>query len=130
MHSLPLSIFLVIALLLFAIGLFGALTKQNALMVLMSIALMMNAANLNFIAFAKYGIHPAFKGDVFVFLTIVMAVVEAIVGLAIIFSIYRSRSSDAKIRPFQGQKQMLGTTALVAISAILMVLVITKSYFQ
>jgi NADH-quinone oxidoreductase subunit K len=75
---------------LFAIGLAGALTRRNAILVLIGIELMLNAANLNFIAFWRYGPNPdAAKGIMFVLFSIGVAAAEAAVGLALIISIYR-----------------------------------------
>jgi NADH-quinone oxidoreductase subunit K len=88
----PLLCYLLLAALLFAIGLAGALTRRNAIMVLIGIELMLNAANLNFIAFWRYGAHPqALTGVMFVIFSIAVAAAEAAVGLALIISIYRHR---------------------------------------
>jgi NADH-quinone oxidoreductase subunit K len=82
--------YLLLSALLFAIGLAGALTRRNAIIVLIAIELMLNAANLNFIAFWRYGPHPqAMTGIVFVLFSIGVAAAEAAVGLALIISIYR-----------------------------------------
>jgi NADH-quinone oxidoreductase subunit K len=81
---------LLLSAMLFAIGLAGALTRRNAISVLIGIELMLNAANLNFIAFWRYGAHPeALTGIVFVLFSIAVAAAEAAVGLALIISIYR-----------------------------------------
>lgn len=93
MHDLPLSLFLVLALILFCIGLFGALTKRNAVIVLISIELMLNAVNLNLVAFSKYGVVPNIKGQIFALFTITVAAAEAAVGLAILFALYRNRAT-------------------------------------
>src|SRR5437879_11036163 len=86
----PLSSYLIISALLFAIGLAGALTRRNAIIVLIGIELMLNAANLNFIAFWRFGPHPqALSGIIFVIFSIGIAAAEAAVGLALIISIYR-----------------------------------------
>src|ERR1022692_4012339 len=86
----PLTAYLLLSALLFAIGLAGALTRRNAIMVLVGIELMLNAANLNFIAFWRYGPHPqALTGVMFVLFSIGVAAAEAAVGLALIISIYR-----------------------------------------
>jgi NADH-quinone oxidoreductase subunit K len=86
----PLQGYLLLSALLFAIGLAGALTRRNAIIVLIAIELMLNAANLNFIAFWRYGPHPqAMTGIVFVLFSIGVAAAEAAVGLALIISIYR-----------------------------------------
>jgi NADH-quinone oxidoreductase subunit K len=86
----PLNAYLILSSLLFAVGLAGALTRRNAILVLIGIELMLNAANLNFIAFWRYGPHPvALTGIMFVIFSIGVAAAEAAVGLALIISIYR-----------------------------------------
>jgi len=86
----PLSAYLLLSALLFAIGLAGALTRRNAILVLIGIELMLNSANLNFIAFWRYGPNPELPiGIVFVIFSIGVAAAEAAVGLALIISIYR-----------------------------------------
>lgn len=86
----PLASYLLLSALLFSIGLAGALTRRNAILVLIGIELMLNAANLNFIAFWRYGPNPqALTGIVFVIFSIGVAAAEAAVGLALIISIYR-----------------------------------------
>jgi NADH-quinone oxidoreductase subunit K len=78
---------------LFCIGLFGVLTKRNAVIVLLSIELMLNAVNLNLVAFSKYGIQPSFTGQMFSLFTMTVAAAEAAVGVAILISLYRARAS-------------------------------------
>lgn len=86
----PLQGYLILSALLFAVGLAGALTRRNAIIVLIGIELMLNAANLNFIAFWRYGPNPqALTGILFVLFSIGVAAAEAAVGLAFIVSIYR-----------------------------------------
>ncbi len=86
----PLQICLLISSLLFAIGLAGALTRRNAIIVLMGIELMLNAGNLNFIAFWRFGPNPeALTGIMFVIFSIGIAAAEAAVGLALIIALYR-----------------------------------------
>src|SRR5947199_4471777 len=86
----PLQSYLILSALLFAVGLAGALTRRNAILVLIGIELMLNAANLNFIAFWRYGKNPqAFAGIMFVIFSIAVAAAEAAVGLALIIAIYR-----------------------------------------
>ena len=86
----PLQGYLVISALLFAIGLAGALTRRNAIIVLIGIELMLNAANLNFIAFWRYSPNlQALTGVMFVIFSIGVAAAEAAVGLALIIAIYR-----------------------------------------
>ncbi len=86
-----LSSYLTLAAVLFCIGLYGVLTKRNAIIVLLSIELMLNAANLNLIAFSKYGVLPSLTGQIFSLFTISVAAAEAAVGIAILIVFYRSR---------------------------------------
>ncbi len=86
----PLGAYLVLAAMLFSIGLAGALLRRNAIIVLIGIELMLNAANLNFIAFWRFRPHPeAMTGIMFVIFSIAIAAAEAAVGLALIIAIYR-----------------------------------------
>jgi len=86
----PLASYLLVSALLFSIGLAGALTRRNAILVLVGIELMLNAANLNFIAFWRYGPNTeALNGIMFAIFAIGVAAAEAAVGLALIISIYR-----------------------------------------
>jgi NADH:ubiquinone oxidoreductase subunit K len=90
MPYVQLQHYLIVAALLFAIGAFGALARRNAVAVLMGVELMLNAANINFLAFWRY-IDPArLEGQVFVLIIITVAAAEAAVGLALVLSIYRS----------------------------------------
>jgi len=82
--------YLLLSALLFAVGLTGALVRRNAILVLIGIELMLNAANLNFIAFWRFGEHPeALTGVIFVLFSIAIAAAESAVGLALIIAIYR-----------------------------------------
>jgi NADH-quinone oxidoreductase subunit K len=92
----PLQGYLTLSALLFSIGLAGALTRRNAILVLIGIELMLNAANLNFIAFWRFGPHPAaLTGIMFAIFSISVAAAEAAVGLGIILAAYRhSRTTD------------------------------------
>src|ERR1700729_3452807 len=86
----PLSGYLLLSAFLFSIGLAGALTRRNAILVLIGIEIMLNAANLNFIAFWRYGPNPqALTGIVFVLFSIGVAAAEAAVGLALIIAVHR-----------------------------------------
>lgn len=82
--------FIALSAILFAIGMYGALTRRNAIGILMSIELMFNAVNINFVAFAKYIGPEAITGQVFVVFVIAIAAAEATVGLAIVLLIYRN----------------------------------------
>ncbi|HVR35073.1 MAG TPA: NADH-quinone oxidoreductase subunit NuoK [Methylomirabilota bacterium] len=81
--------YLLLSALLFAIGFAGAVTRRNAIIVLVGIELMLNAANLNFIAFWRYGAGDAAGGVMFVIFSIAVAAAEAAVGLALIIAVYR-----------------------------------------
>src|SRR5689334_23610737 len=86
----PLASYLALSGMLFAIGLAGALVRRNAILVLIGIELMLNAANLNFIAFWRYGPHPeALTGMMFAIFSIAVAAAEAAVGLGLVIAIYR-----------------------------------------
>jgi NADH-quinone oxidoreductase subunit K len=92
-----LSKFLVIAAILFIIGVAGVLTRRNIIVIFMSIELILNAANLNFIAFSRYlqdsGTGNALAGQVFTVFIIVVAAAEAAVGLGIVIALYRNRET-------------------------------------
>jgi NADH-quinone oxidoreductase subunit K len=81
----------VVSLLLFAIGIVGVLTRRNAIIILMSIELMMNAANLNLVAFSRQ--LNQINGQVFGVFTIAVAAGEVAVGLAVVLAMYRNRDS-------------------------------------
>lgn len=86
----PLAACLLVSSTLFAIGLAGALTRRNTILVLIGIELMLNAANLNFVVFWRFGPHPeALTGIIFVLFSIGVAAAEAAVGLALILAVYR-----------------------------------------
>jgi NADH-quinone oxidoreductase subunit K len=86
----PLHHYLIFSALLFSVGLAGALTRRNSILVLIGIELMLNAANVNFIAFWRYGPHPeALGGVMFAVFSIGVAAAVAAVGLALIIAIYR-----------------------------------------
>lgn len=90
----PLQICLLLSSLLFCVGLIGALSRSNAILVLLGIELMLNAANLNFIAFWRYGPHPEMgTGVLFVLFSIAVAAAEAAVGLALVIAISRHRKT-------------------------------------
>ena len=87
---IPVTHFLYLAAALFLIGLFGVLFRRSALIVLMSIELMLNAANVALVAFAR--LHGNLDGQVLAFFVIAVAAAEAAVGLAIVVSLFRSRT--------------------------------------
>jgi len=88
---MPVSAYLTVSALLFAIGAVGVVTRRNPLVMFMSIELMLNAVNLSFIAFAHF--LNSVDGWIFVFLVLTVAGAEVVVGLAIIVSIFRTRRS-------------------------------------
>ncbi len=85
----PVQGYVIVSALLFAIGLAAVLVRRNAIAVLMGIELMLNAANLNFVAFWRYHGVERMEGQVFAVIVITLAVAEAAVALAIILSVYR-----------------------------------------
>lgn len=95
--SPDLSEFLLVGALLFVIGVAGVLTRRNVIIIFMSIELMLNAANLNFIAFSRYlqdtGNLNAVAGQVFAIFVIVVAAAEAAIGLGIVIALYRNRET-------------------------------------
>jgi NADH-quinone oxidoreductase subunit K len=86
---IPVQPYLVVSTLLFAIGVLAVLTRRNAIAVLMGIELMLNAANINFVAFWRYSGSHEMEGQVFAVMVITMAAAEAAVALAIILNVYR-----------------------------------------
>ena len=91
MDTIPLQSYLVIASLLFCIGVWGLINSRNAVRVLMSIELMLNAVNINLMAFSSYIDGELIRGQVFSVFVITVAAAEAAVGLAILLSLYRNR---------------------------------------
>ena len=90
----PLASFLIVAALVFAIGLAIALTRRNAILVLIGIELMLNAANLNLIAFWRFGPHPgALTGMMFAIFSIAVAAAEAAVGLGLAIAYHRHKKT-------------------------------------
>lgn len=89
----PLSWYLIVAAALFCIGLYGALSRRNAVAVLMGIELILNAININLVAFNRYITPQDVSGQVFAIFVLGVAAAEAAVGLALIIGIYRTRDS-------------------------------------
>jgi NADH-quinone oxidoreductase subunit K len=87
----PLNHYLFLSAVIFSIGVLGVLVRRNLIVILMSIELMLNAANLTFIAFSRY--LGSIGGQVAVFFVMAVAAAEAVIGLAIIISVYRHRRS-------------------------------------
>jgi len=90
---IPLSWYLIVAAALFCIGLYGVLSRRNAIGILMGIELMLNAVNINLVAFWRYITPQAVIGQVFAIFVLTVAAAEAAVGLALIIAIYRSRDT-------------------------------------
>jgi len=87
--SLGLEHYLILSAILFSIGLYGALTKRNAVIILMCIELMLNAVNITMVAFSRYIVPSLLTGQIFAIFIMVVAAAEVAVGLAIILAIYR-----------------------------------------
>jgi NADH-quinone oxidoreductase subunit K len=92
MINIGLNHFLFISSILFSLGIFGIVTRKNAVMVLMGVELMLNAANINFIAFARYG-NFGLQGQIMALFVIVLAAAEAAIALAIVLNIYKTFST-------------------------------------
>ena len=91
--SVGLEHYLILSTVLFSIGLYGALAKRNAIVILMCIELMLNAVNIAMVAFSRYVVPLMLTGQVFVIFIMVVAAAEVAVGLAIIIAIYRHRET-------------------------------------
>lgn len=104
MPDIGLYHYLIIALAMFCMGLYGALTRRNAMAILMGIELILNSVNVNLVAFSKFVLHdkavmpdkvlfmPEIAGQIFTVFIITVAVAEAATGIAIVISIYRNRN--------------------------------------
>ncbi len=90
---MPVSYFLVLSALLFSVGVYGVLARQNAVLILLSIELMLNAVNINLVAFSAMLQEAGLSGQVFALFVIAVAAAEVGVGLAIVILIYRNRQS-------------------------------------
>lgn len=89
----PLTWYLILAAGLFCVGVFGALARRNAVGVLMGIELMLNAVNINLVAFWRYTAVQQLTGQMFAIFVIAVAAAEATVGLALLIAIYRQRNT-------------------------------------
>ncbi len=92
-NNLGLEHYLILSAILFSIGLYGALVKRSAIVILMSIEIMLAAVSIAMVAFSRYIVPSLLTGQVFVIFIMVVAAAEAAVGLAIIIAIYRSRGT-------------------------------------
>lgn len=88
---IPISYYIILSAVLFTIGALGVLIRRNAIIIFMSIELMLNAANLAFVAFSH--IHQNLSGQIFVFFVMTVAAAEVAVGLALIVAIFRTKKS-------------------------------------
>ena len=90
-QQIPLEHFLVLSAILFSLGIYGVLTRRSAVLILMSVELMLNAASINMVAFAAYASPAAFTGIIFAIFIITVAAAELGLGLAIVLRIFRNR---------------------------------------
>lgn len=87
----PVDYYIILSAILFSIGALGVLSRRNPLIIFMSIELMLNAANLAFVAFAS--VYKTFSGQIFVFFVIAVAAAEVAVGLALIVEIFKAKKN-------------------------------------
>ena len=95
--SVPIEAYLLLSVAIFCIGLFGVLTRRNALMFLISVELMLNAANINFVAFSYY--HGDVTGQTFALFVMALAAAEVAIGIGIILVLYRNYDEIDVTRP-------------------------------
>ena len=89
----PISWYLILSAALFSIGMFGVLSRRNAIAILLGIELMLNAVNINLAAFWRYGDFSVMAGQVFAIIVFAVAAAEVSVGLALVISVYRRRNT-------------------------------------
>ncbi len=89
---MPLQPFVLLAAALFCLGIYGVLSRRNAIGILLSVELMMNAANINLVAFSRY--HGGHVGQVFALFAIALTVAEVVVGLALVILLYRAKKDS------------------------------------
>ncbi len=90
---MPLSWLLALSAALFSIGLFGVLSRKNAIAILLGVELMLNAVNINLVSFWRYGDFNQLAGQVFAIIVFAVAAAEVAVGLALVISVYRQRNT-------------------------------------
>jgi NADH-quinone oxidoreductase subunit K len=90
---MPLSWLLILSAALFCIGLFGVLSRKNAVAILLGVELMLNAVNINLVSFWRYGDFNQLAGQVFAIIVFAVAAAEVAVGLALVISVYRQRNT-------------------------------------
>ncbi len=91
--SVGLNHYLILSAVLFCIGMYGALSRRNAIIIMMCVEIMLNAVNIALVAFSHYVAPTLLTGQIFAIFVIVVAAAEAAVGLAIVISIYRNRET-------------------------------------
>jgi NAD(P)H-quinone oxidoreductase subunit 4L len=91
--TIGLEHYLILSAILFSIGLYGALAKHNAIVILMSVEIMLSAVNIALVAFSRYIVPTALTGQVFALFAMAIAAAETAVGLAIIIAIYRNKET-------------------------------------
>lgn len=91
--SVPIAYYLIVAAAVFCIGLYGVLVRRNAVGILMALELMLNAVNINLVAFSRTTTPGLLSGQIFAMFVIAIAAAEAAVGLAIIIALYRTKKS-------------------------------------
>ncbi len=89
MESIGLNHFLVVSAILFSLGIYAVVTRKNAIMVLMGIELILNSANINFVAFSRYG-NSGLGGQITALFVIILAAAEAAIALAIVLNLYKT----------------------------------------
>jgi NADH-quinone oxidoreductase subunit K len=92
MLSITIYHFLLVSIILFSLGLFAIVTRRNAIMVLMGVELVLNAANINFVAFSRYG-NFGYNGQMIALFVIILAAAEAAIALAIVLNVYKMFST-------------------------------------
>ena len=90
---IPLNWYLFLAAALFSVGLFGVLVRKNVIAILLSVELMLNAVNINLVAFWRYGNNASMAGQVFSIIVFAVAAAEVAVGLSLVYSVYRRRNT-------------------------------------
>ena len=93
LEQIPLENFLFVAAVLFTLGIYGVLTRRNAIMILMSVELMLNAVAVNFVAFAVYTDGELFRGLIFAIFVIIVAAAEVGLALGIILRVFRNQGT-------------------------------------
>jgi len=89
----PLNAYLAVSAILFSVGIYGLLSKKNGIIVLLSVELMLNAVNINLVAFSRFGLFANITGQIFTVFTITVAAAEAAIGLAILMALFRNKAT-------------------------------------